>query len=430
MTQQRPNNGTMLPSSTSELPCCLATQGESLSPAERCHVLHVALNLSRAGAGVSAVAWEVGLAQRRRGMTVHWTCAADRSLADDVAAVNEDVVSSVHPFRAYGPRQLAWMPGVREAVARLVDDSDVVHIHGIWSSLLHTASSLATKRQTPHVVSPHGMLQPWALQHRRWRKLVASLLVERRFLGRANCLHALVEAEYHDIRRFGIDTPVAIIPNGIDLGAFDGVNLMDQRPPLWPQLNNRQVALFLSRIHAKKGIPVLIEAWREATRNDNGWVLAIAGPDEDGHLAEVQRLARCLGVEDRVVFTGPAYGNKKKQLLQLAEFFVLPSHSEGFSMAVLEAMACRLPVIITPSCNFAAVSKEGAGLIVQPRVVELAGALRGIMECSLIQRKQMGEQARRLVERYHTWDRVVEPMNDVYQWLIHGGAPPACVVTD
>jgi glycosyltransferase involved in cell wall biosynthesis len=190
------------------------------------------------------------------------------------------------------------------------------------------------------------------------------------------------------------------------------------------------VALFLSRIHPKKGLSVLIEAWRQVTRDDKDWILAIVGPDEGGHLAEVQLLARDLGIEDRVLFTGPAYGCEKRQLLELADFFVLPSHSEGFSMAVLEAMACRLPVVITPNCNFPAVCEEGAGLVVPPHADKLSSALRQLMECTQGQRVRMGSQARRLVQRCYTWDHVVDQMNEVYEWLINGGSPPACVVTD
>jgi glycosyltransferase involved in cell wall biosynthesis len=249
--------------------------------------------------------------------------------------------------------------------------------------------------------------------------------VERRYLQRAACLHALVPSELEDIRRFGITAPVAVVPNGIDLTPFDHPQTselaFDGRPHPGP------VAIFLSRIHPKKGLTLLLRAWSRLGRGADGWLLIVAGPDEDGHRRQLELQAVDLGLGDRVLFCGPLYGPDKLQLLTSAELFILPSRSEGFSVAVLEAMAARTPVLITDKCNFDEVQVSGAGEVTECSVEAIASGLNRLLQLSRDQRREMGLRARRLVEAKYTWEQVVVEMESVYQWVISGGAPPACV---
>ena len=258
---------------------------------------------------------------------------------------------------------------------------------------------------------------------------MAGLLVERRFLARSSCIHALVESEFRDVRRYGCKRPVAIVPNGIDLAEFDREHDGDRILAQWPRLANRRVALFLSRIHPKKGLPILLEAWARAIRRRSEWVLVIAGPGEDGHDRDLKRCVDALGISDNVILTGPVYGADKVHLLRHADFFVLPSYSEGFSMAVLEALACRLPVLITPNCNFPDVERTSAGQTVEPSVPGLREGLEALMDMSSKELAEMGGRGRTLVEQKYTWSRVVTQLNSVYQWLVVGDSPPDCVRT-
>jgi glycosyltransferase involved in cell wall biosynthesis len=134
-----------------------------------------------------------------------------------------------------------------------------------------------------------------------------------------------------------------------------------------------------------------------------------------------------LEVESSVTLVGPLYGERKLAALAAASLFVLPSFSEGFSMAVLEAMAARLPVIITPECNFPEAEKASAGLQVEPTEDGMALGLHELLRASDAEREQMGRNGRVLVETGYTWDRIARQMVELYQWLVGGGAPPACV---
>jgi poly(glycerol-phosphate) alpha-glucosyltransferase len=354
----------------------------------------------------------------------------DADLDEDLLAQTPTLAKAIHAYSAFGPRQLAISPAFRAGIAPQVAQSDVVHVHGIWSRPCHTVAKLALKYGVPYVVTPHGMLDAWALRHRQWRKRLARLLVERKFLEQASCLQALAPAEYDDIRRFGCARPVAIVPNGINLAEFDRLVPGDVVCDRWPELKQRRVVLFLSRIHPKKGLPILLQAWAGLASRHADWLLVIAGPNENGHQGTLHHMTHGLAITKHVLYTGPIYGEEKLALLQLAELFVLPSHSEGFSMAVLEAMACGVPVVITPHCNFPEVEHRGAGRIVNTGVAGLIKGLRELMDCGPAVRAQIGRRARRLVEQSYTWYRVTRQMDAVYRWMIDGGSPPECVVFD
>ncbi len=186
--------------------------------------------------------------------------------------------------------------------------------------------------------------------------------------------------------------------------------------------------LFLGRIHPKKGLPHLVEAWAALQRDGaaRDWALLIAGPDQLGHAAQVAAQVRALGVDDSVVLAGPAYGEAKRDLLAGADAFVLPSFSEGFSMAVLEAMAWRLPVVVSRQCNLD-VEAPGAGLLCEPEAASVAGRLRDLLALSDAGRGDMGKRGRAEVERRYTWPIVAAQLVEVYRWLLGGGDRPAAV---
>lgn len=394
------------------------------------HVTHVALRLSRLGAGVSNAALQLGVAQQAQGTCVQWACLHDEYLATDVAERAPWLAEAVRSFPALGPRQLALSPAFRRGVAGAIDASDLVHIHGLWSAPCHTAARLARRRGVPYLVAPHGMLDGWALRHRRWRKRLARVLVERPLLERAACVHALVGREHRDIRRFGCRRPVAVVPNGIDLAELDDCVTTDRDLSPWPELVGRRVALFLSRVHSKKGLPILLQAWAALARRHCEWILVIAGPGENGHDRHIRRLIRHWGVERHVLMTGPVHGRRKVALLRRAELLALPSYSEGFSMSVLEALACRLPVLITPACNFPEVETVGAGCVVPPAVPDLREGLSGLLQGRAEELARMGGRGRKLVQRQYSWPRVANRLDAVYQWLLGGGSPPNDVITD
>jgi len=290
---------------------------------------------------------------------------------------------------------------------------ELLHTHGLWMY-----ASIASMRwsggRKPYIISPHGMLDSWALRNSAWKKKLAGWAYENRHLRGAACLHALNDAEARSIRDYGLRNPICIIPNGVELP--DEFGRGSGRP---------KVCLFLGRLHPKKGLAELIRAW--AAVPHDGWTLAIAGWGEAGYVAQLETLAASLGVSGSVSFLGPRFGKEKHELLDTASAFVLPSFSEGLPMAVLEAWSYGLPVAMTPECNIPEGFEAGAAVRIEPTVDSVAAGLEKLFAMDDGRLRDMGTRGRRLVEKRFTWPRVAAEMIKVYEWVLGRGPQPACV---
>ena len=324
--------------------------------------------------------------------------------------------------RVLGPR----IPGFQRGLINRLREfcPHLVHVHGLWRY-----SSLAAVRwaedSRPRVVSPHGMLDPWALGNSAWKKWIAARLYERAHLDGAACLHALCDSERHAIRAYGLKNPICVIPNGVDLPtARSGV------PPVWADAipQEAKVLLYLGRIHPKKGLPDLLRAWHLAAGGkalSNDWFLVIAGWDQNGHQKELQVLARDLGIEDRVHFGGPQFGDAKQASYERAQAFVLPSLSEGLPMVVLEAWSYGLPVLMTPRCNLPIGFEYGAALAMDPDAVDVARCLGDLSAMSDDERRSIGVKGRELAAVRFAWSAVSTQMRQAYDWVLGGGQRPS-----
>ena len=297
----------------------------------------------------------------------------------------------------------------------------LVHSHGLWVPLNHWAASMGHRNGVPVVVQPHGMLEPWALNHKALKKKIAMALFQRRDLESATLFIATAAMEYESIRALGLRQPVAVIPNGVLFGP--AVGPIDAAVAPLPTSPDR-TALFLSRVHPKKGILNLLNAW--AAVAPNGWRLQIAGPDEGGHLAEVMALARKLGIGQAVEYLGELAGEAKARAYLDADLFVLPTFSENFGVVVAEALAHGLPVVTTRGAPWADLQTYSCGWWVDIGVDPLVQALREAMALSDDERCAMGARGREYVRRYD-WDDIAKQTVDVYRWVLGQGPQPECV---
>jgi poly(glycerol-phosphate) alpha-glucosyltransferase len=194
----------------------------------------------------------------------------------------------------------------------------------------------------------------------------------------------------------------------------------------------KKVVLFLGRLHPKKGLPILLEAWRQVQLAGCGteWILAIAGWDQGGHEAELKAYVQQEGLADSVRFLGPLFDSEKHAALANADGFVLPSYSEGLPMAVLEAWAYGLPVMMTYRCNIPEGIAAGAALSFMPEPASIEQGLRNFFLMSAAERLAMGQRGRKLVEERFTWDSVAMEMFSVHNWILGGGQPPPCVIME
>lgn len=303
----------------------------------------------------------------------------------------------------------------------LAVEADVLHTHGLWQHPSWVALEWKNRWKRPHVVSVRGMLEPWAWKHHAWKKRPVWCLLERRNLSSASMLHATSEQEAQSIRDRGLKVPIAIIPNGVELPRQGGVSRK-----LDTGLEKRTV-LFLSRIHPKKGIPLLLEAWGKV--RPGGWELKIVGPDEGGHRKELERQASALGLADVVSFHDQVRGEEaKRALFDEASLLVLPTHSENFGIAVAEAMAHGLPVITTHGAPWRLLETERCGWWVPVSVDGICAALDDATRMPPDLLLEMGARGRTVVAERFGWDEIAERFADCYCWLSGNGPRPDCVI--
>jgi len=329
----------------------------------------------------------------------------------------------VKPFRVIGPKSIGYAPKMFPTLCH--SNPDIVHLHGLWKYPSVITSRWSHKTHRPYIVSPQGMLEPWALQRSRNKKKLAMLLFQRACLRNAACIHATAAMEVQSIRAAGFKNPVALIPNGVDLPPEEINGNREQSAALRAKSGTRTV-LFLSRIHPKKGLLNLIEAWRQLA--PPGWRLVIVGPDEIGHLSQVQHAVQKAGLEKCVEFPGEAWGDARWQFYRDADLFVLPTFSENFGIVIVEALACGVPVITTKGAPWEDLTLHKCGWWIEVGVNPLIQALNEAILLSNAQRQEMGQRGFSLVTAKYLWPGISQSMRSVYEWMQTGGAKPECVV--
>jgi len=340
-----------------------------------------------------------------------------------IASSNSPLVGRLVGDSRNGLTLALGLPGRRVLTAALnAQLPDLLHANGIWHPLNHWCASTARRRGIPLVIHPRGMLEPWALAWKGGKKRLALALYQRRDLESAALLVATAEKEAEHFRQFGLRQPIALVPNGIDLqGALSYCTVLRERA------QGIRRALFLGRIHPVKGLVNLMEAW--ASVAPAGWHLQLAGPDADGHLGEIRRLSRRLGISEQVQYLGELDDAAKWAVYRQAELFVLPSFTENFGVVVAEALAAGLPVITTTGTPWQDLQTYGCGWWVAPSVGGLNDALSDAMRAPYQCLREMGERGRNYVQRYD-WSHIAVDMLDVYRWVLGRGPRPDYVRID
>ncbi|MFT0625593.1 glycosyltransferase [Ectopseudomonas guguanensis] len=282
----------------------------------------------------------------------------------------------------------------------------VVHVHGMWTPFEIRACNYARRLKVPLVVSPHGMLEPWAFAHKRAKKWLAWHLYQRRCLESADLLLVNSLREYQTLRSLGLKPPIAVIENGVDDSQLNGSVVRS---------DSRRCVLFLSRLSPVKGIMDLLRAWQKIPVHD--YELRIYGHADPGYADEVGAAIRNMGLSGSVALKGPVFGVEKWQAFKNSDIFVLPSYSENFGIVVAESLLAGVPVITTQSTPWQCLEKEGLGWIVENNVEQLAGALSHAMSLTDAHRKQMGAAASVYAREHFLWPKVIEKYCHTYAWL-------------
>ena len=307
-------------------------------------------------------------------------------------------------------------PGVP---GRLVEEllgwrPDLVHFHSVHIGPFVALGRALRRRGVPYVVTPNGGFAPGRLARVGPEVRAYVRLLEKPYLEGARFVHAVSHNDVEGLKALGVRAPVVVVPNGIDPAAVPNQVDADLLRRRFPGLRGKRVFLFLGRLDpVHKGLDLLLEAFA-ANRLPQA-ALVLVGPDWRGSLARLRELARHLGLDERVVFAGAAFGEEKWAYLAGADVFVHPSRWEGFSFSVLEALAMGKPVLVSSAADPGEIRASGAGVTVEPRVAELSEALRALGTSSPEELERMGRRARALAEERYDWRAIAARLMEAYQ---------------
>lgn len=281
---------------------------------------------------------------------------------------------------------------------------DIVHINGIWSPDRWLMQRQAMKRGIPTYIMPHGMLEPWILQRHYWsRKLPALLLYERKALRRAKCLIATAESERTNLLNLNVNkADIPVIANGIDVS---GIRMKNS----W---NIRKKILYVSRLHIKKGVEMLIDVACSIGERLRGYDIIIAGEGEADYVRQLKDKAKGAGLN--VIFKGGVYEEEKWRTFQEADFFVLPTNSENFGYVIAESLACGTPVITTKGTPWHDINGV-CGYWIDRSEEELRTAMLLMMEKTPKELEDMGRKGRELIEKKYSACKMAEQLIEVYE---------------
>lgn len=386
------------------------TSDRRLQPRRR-RILFATTAIDRSGAGLfEAVCGLASRLAKAPNTTVTLLSSTPRRLttAETEAWRGVEIVAEVTRSRAS-----AAVSMYRLLSAYKADAFDIVHAHGIWDGASVAASNWAMLNDKPFVLSPHGMLEPWALRHHWAKKALPWVAWERATIQSATVVEAKSRLEANNIWLLGFRNPLAVIPIAVEDRAAP-------RPHTSP--DPIRTCLYVSRIHPKKGVELLIDAWQAL--KPSGWRLLIAGPDGGAYQRSLERMVETYGIARDVKFIGPVYGNDKWNLFQNAALFCLPSYSENFGIVVAEALSQSIPVVTTTATPWDELAVRNCGWQVSPTCAGIQTALAEAFQMPRENLRRMGEKGCKYVHKCFQWDVITRDTLDLYAWACDGGPPP------
>ena len=375
-------------------------------------VVHVTSNLDpRRGGPVSAL---IGLAraQAKIGLEVSIVVnrsanSVERNALENLGVRFVDLASPLYTLRPE--------PKTLQVLATQIERAAVVHIHGVWEEPQHSAAVLARRLATPYLIRPCGMLDPWCLAQKRWKKKLYYQWRQKADLNGAAALHFTSCAERDGTSVLNLTSRALIEPNGLNLELFQHLPAVQRFRQRHLKDTTQKYLIFAGRLHPKKGLDILIPAFARSAPDD--CLLCIAGPDEGGYRAVVENSVRSHGIENRVVFTGMLGDEMLMSALSGAELFVLSSYQENFGNAVIEALACGTPIIISDQVNIhPEIVAAQVGAVVPLNVEALAREITRWMSDNKL-REAAAQRSRAFVWERYDWNHIAMRWKEHYQKL-------------
>lgn len=328
---------------------------------------------------------------------------------------------NVHALEGTTARLKVLEPSfTRREIARYLKEEKfhLIQIQSMWDWPYHKVMVEARKLGIPYIVTPRGMLEPWSLSQKKWKKKLAWWLYQRNDVQKSACVFTTAKMEAEHVSALGITTCKAVIPNGIETDSYPCKTPID--------VVKKQV-LFLSRVHVKKGIELLFDAWKRIHSEFAGWQLLVIGNGEAEYIHSLENRVENLGLKDCIKILPPVFGNDKIQIYQESALFCLPSYSENFGMAIAEAMSCGTPVITTTNCPWNILNDTKTGWCIDLNVDNLKRALREALSMNPTELYDMGQKASKLIYENFDYRNVTRKTLKLYEWLLNGGEKPEFV---
>ena len=322
-------------------------------------------------------------------------------------------------FSTSFPRVWQYSRGLHRVLAKNINNFDIIHITSVFLSVSTLGAYYAKKFRIPYIISPHGSLMKKPIKHNSFKKKVYITLLEKRNLIGAAAIHFTIKREKDDYLKAGLPlTKAVIIPNGLDIKEFEkrsSTGFKDR----YGIAHTKKIILFLGRLHWIKGFDTLIPAFAKVIKKESKAVLVLAGPNDEDYKKEIEKLIEKYEINrNKIVFTGMILGAEKISVLQDSDVFVLPSYSENFGMAVIEAMYFGLPVVVTEGVGISpSIARAGAGLVIKKDEKELTNAILEILN-NPDMAKKMGDSGKRVVETEFSLAGIVEKWVETYNSLI------------
>lgn len=323
----------------------------------------------------------------------------------------------VRYFPCWHKNDFVWSWQLISWLIRHIHKYDLVHTHTVFAPIVSVVNYLCHIKRIPYVMTPHGMLEPWALSYKAGKKRLYYNLIEKKILQRASIVHVIANLEAKNVKSLGFNH-LAIVNNGIYRHEFTALPDAEIFYQQFPATRSKHLILFLGRIDPKKGLDLLASAFAQVKSKFSNAHLVVAGPNSIGYLTMVQNYFTEAGCKDAVTFTGMLTGTLKYAALTAANLYVAPSYSEGFSISILEAMAAGKPSIITTGCNFPEAAQAKAAYVVDINIDAFANAL---IQCLSYpeQAEKIGARARELIMQNYTWESAAQKLIEVYKAILN-----------
>jgi len=395
-------------------------------------ILHLTASVGFMSGGVGQVAVGISKAQKLLGHTSMIWSLDSSSVVQESAKTNGLNLKDIRSFHGLAPRRIGYSPSMeKEALTEKGSTFNVLHQHSLWLAISRVTNRWRDTFSRPTIVAPHGTLEEYALARSRWKKKLALWGYEMENLKHATCLHATSIEEAQSFRNFNLKNPIAVIPNGVPAECLNKKGDAARFRSRFSIPSDKRLLLFLSRIDPKKGLPILFKAIEQLGKELEEWILVVAGFEGvSGYQGELERLGARLKISKKIIFTGPLFGQGKDDVFAASDVLVLPTHSEGFGIIVIDALAAGVPVLTTHGAPWEELISHDCGWWVEANEQGIYNALQDAINRPKQELIEMGTRGRLLVEKKYTWIQVTQMTIELYGWLLGHCTMPSFVLKD